>query len=399
MPKLLSDSDIIYVRSTLVPRALESVQQALLGLYPPDMRTPGFPPLTITMRIAAAETLYPNNKACRRLAELSRAFARRAAKRWNDTEDMKYVNDKIGKWMPANSKVAVDSRPRLSGIMDTIKTSLAHGPATRLPEEFYDKKLGDIINRIVIDEWFQGFSVSREYRMLGVGSLAGDILSRMIDSVEGNQRVDNAAGGGDLYAGQSHSEEKHFKFALLGCHDTTIGGMLASLGCLDGDKWPPFTSHIAFELFRKNSSASRSHGQTQHLAAGTTGVECGQNSHVAMSEIRQSPYAQGIGRRPVEKLTSAEKRSLDGYYVRIRYNDQVMTIPGCRPKGRHLEGDNSFCTLVSPLIVLLLPHSLNVKQEAFKSIVDKYTPKNWRYACSSNLGSSAVPSSAEPSGY
>jgi acid phosphatase len=55
----------------------------------------------------------------------------------------------------------------------------------------------------------------------------------------------------------------------------------------------------------------------------------------------------GIGRKKTEELTPEEKGKLEGYYVRIRYNDEVVTVPGCRAPGNHLDGDESFCTLVS----------------------------------------------------
>lgn len=74
------------------------------------------------------------------------------------------------------NKVAVDSHPRLSGIMDTINSTLAHGPATRLPKEFYDKKGRAIIDKIGVEEWFSGYQESQEYRMLGIGGLMGDVV-------------------------------------------------------------------------------------------------------------------------------------------------------------------------------------------------------------------------------
>jgi len=55
----------------------------------------------------------------------------------------------------------------------------------------------------------------------------------------------------------------------------------------------------------------------------------------------------GIARKGTEELSKPEKSRLDGYFVRVRYNDRVMTIPGCKPFGKHLDGDESFCTLVS----------------------------------------------------
>lgn len=77
----------------------------------------------------------------------------------------------------------MDSRPRLSGIMDTINATLAHGPETRLPKEFYDDKGRAIIEKIGVEEWFSGYQESQEYRALGIGSLMGDVVTRMVGSV------------------------------------------------------------------------------------------------------------------------------------------------------------------------------------------------------------------------
>lgn len=100
-----------------------------------------------------------------------------------DSDDVKYLDRLIGKWMPDRStdsaiqnKVGVDSHPRLSGIMDTINSTLAHGPATRLPKEFYDTKGRAIIDKIGVEEWFSGYQESKEYRMLGIGGLMGDVV-------------------------------------------------------------------------------------------------------------------------------------------------------------------------------------------------------------------------------
>ena len=69
---------------------------------------------------------------------------------------MQYLSSLISKWMPeqddGSHDVAVDSHPRLSGIMDTINSTFAHGPKTRLPSKFYDSKGRDIIDRIGVEE-------------------------------------------------------------------------------------------------------------------------------------------------------------------------------------------------------------------------------------------------------
>ena len=81
MPKTIADADMIYMRATPMPRALESLQQSFEGMYPPSARAPTFPPPTIITRTPADETLFPNDSNCRRFNQLSRAFAQRAADR------------------------------------------------------------------------------------------------------------------------------------------------------------------------------------------------------------------------------------------------------------------------------------------------------------------------------
>jgi acid phosphatase len=350
MPKLIADSDMIYLRATPIPRALESVQQAFWGFYPPNFRTSSFPPPTILTRTPADETLYPNDGNCRRFALISRAFAQRTADRWNDSEDMKYLNKVLRKWMPDQERgVAVDSKPRLSGIMDTINATLSHGPETKLPKEFYDPNARKIIEKIGVEEWFSGYVESREYRMLGIGALMGDIVMRMTGSVErnGNDGVVEV-GGENGQLGQGRGGEQNIKLALSGCHDTTLAGVLASLGAFNTDKWPPFTSHIAIELLRKRDWENPDWTDSSTLRKSDDGYQTWFKSFFSTGKSGNgNPAPKGIARRPVEELTDHERKQLDGYYVRVRYNDQVMTIPGCTEPGRHLDGDKSLCTLVS----------------------------------------------------
>ncbi|KAF2749384.1 phosphoglycerate mutase-like protein [Sporormia fimetaria CBS 119925] len=405
MPALISDSDMIYLRATPVKRALESVQQAFWGFYPLSARTADFPAPTIVSRTPADETLFPNDGNCRRFAHLSRAFAQRAAERWNDTEDMEYLSKLFSKWMPGNAKVRVDSHPRLSGIMDTINATDAHGPETKLPKEFYDRKARDIIDKIAVEEWYAGYTESVEYRALGIGALMGDITERMAGSAGSNADAGIKEVGGDNGdLGHGRGGERDIKLAMSGCHDTTLAGVLTSLGAFEGQKWPPFTSHIAFELFREKSrkmpkkprivepeapvgdlKPNTVQGEDkkpwwQWLLSGTSSGMLASSKTDAPAE--RKPQPDTIGRKPLEELSEKQRKELDGYYVRIRYNDQVMQVPGCKKPGNHLEGDTTFCTL-----------------EAFKSIVDKYTPKNWKHACASNLDAPVFPEKPEPAGY
>ncbi|TVY83268.1 putative acid phosphatase SPBC4.06 [Lachnellula suecica] len=389
MPSTLQDADMIYLRATPMPRALESLQQAFRGMYPSEHRSPSMPPATIITRAPSDETLYPNDSNCRRFAVLSRAFAQRTSDRWNSTNEMEYLNTLISKWMPESSKrVAVDSHPRLSGIMDTINSTLAHGPETRLPKEFYDPKGRAIIEKIGVEEWFDGYKESQEYRSLGIGSLMGDIVARMAASAEGSSEDGSLEiGGKDGQTGIGRGGEKAIKLGLSGCHDTTLAAVLSSLGAFNGEPWPPYTSHIALELFKKTGQkptipAKRKFEESP--VSPTTGSEPKGwfEKWFGGSVSSQNASLAGIARKKVEELQESDRSKLDGYFVRIRYNDKVMTVPGCKPPGKHLDGDPSFCTL-----------------EQFKGIVDKYTPSHWKKDCQSNMDVPAFPQKPEPAGY
>lgn len=308
----------------------------------------------------------------------------------NNTEEMDYLNRLWSKWMPASSpRVAVDSHPRLSGIMDTINASMAHGPATKLPPEFYDPKAKEIIDKIAVDEWYSGYKESAEYRRLGIGALMGDIVDRMVSTaVDGGWRSESSASGTARKAG----EGKAIKFAISGCHDTTLAAILASMGAFENGKWPPFTSSIAIELFSKQDDKSQNleytnpvpppdtptpsystkHQPTSflsYLLGRSSSISSTISSSSSSSSPQQPPPPSSTARKPLSSLPPSARETLRNHYVRIRYNDQPMRIPGCAANPtNHLPGDETFCTL-----------------EAFKEIADKFTPKSWREECMQNI--------------
>lgn len=312
----------------------------------------------------AEETLFPNNGACKRFAELFDLFAMRAANRWNDSTEMAYLNRKIGRWMPDEHKrIAVDGKPRISGIMDTINASLAHEDTagTRLPAEFYDETLRKHIDRIACDEWYSGFHDSREYRMLGMGALINDLTTRMIWHVEGK----------DLN-GERRTKDAS-KLWLAGAHDTTLAGILASLGAFGDNPWPPFTSHVAVELFSKNVESESAATTSPTASTPPSPARSWWSSMpffgTSASTSSATPSTQQLATKSTATLTAAERTQLRRHFVRIRYCDVPAVIPGCKLPGRHLDGDQSFCTL-----------------EAFREIVEGFAPRDWRGQCRENLG-------------
>jgi acid phosphatase len=257
--------------------------------------------------------------------------------------------------MPANQRIAVDSRPSILGIYDTINSTLAtKNTATRLPEEFYDNRAREIIDRIVVEEKYSGFKESLEYRTLGIGGLLGDVVERMVGNVEANASNGPVEPNKDKTDVKDGPCEQGLKFALIGCHDSTLSAILASLGAMEGEngKWPPFSSLLVLELFSVNNHP---------LATAPEVLE-------SSDEIRQEPKlwdrvlssirgrsmtvdtissSTSIARTPTNRLSLSQQQRMNGYYVRLRYNDCPVIIPGCKAPGAHLEGDESFCTLVS----------------------------------------------------
>ncbi|PYH49385.1 putative acid phosphatase [Aspergillus saccharolyticus JOP 1030-1] len=357
LPKIKSDTEDMYLRATPIPRALESLQQAFWGLYPPNARTQDFPPPVIVGRSVSEETLFPNEGNCRRFRQLSRLFADRAAARWNDTDEMEYLNKLWSKWMPDTSpRVAVDSHPRLSGIMDTVNATDAHGPATRLPKEFYDPKAREYMDRIAVDEWYSGYTDSVEYRKLGIGALLGDVVDRMVSTAVSPRGWRSEA------ATLQTQNSKAIKFAMSGCHDTTLAAILSSLGAFGNSKWPPFTSSVAIELFSK---AAPDNTPSLNEVGGSSS-----SSLISFLPSSAQSKEEETARVPLSALPDPARQALRTHYVRIRYNDRVVRVPGCAAKPEnHLPGDETFCTL-----------------DAFKEIVDKFTPRNWSEECMQNLG-------------
>jgi len=384
MPKTLADPNTFYLRSTHLPRALDSVQQAFVGMYPAKNRTCG--PLPIVSRTAEEDTLPPNEAHCTRYKELMVAFADRTANRWDNSKEMKFLNTKLSKYMPNNNPVKVNGHPKLSGILDHLNSTLAAGPEVHLPSEFYEPEVRQIIDQIESEEWFSGYHESEEYRRVGIGGYVGDVVTQLVGYVEQTQKNAESA---------TSDVKSPIKFAMSGAHDTTLAGMLAGLGCFD-KKWPPYTSHIAVELFKadpsavkgiRNGSDSTSSSLTASLPSPAASLRSlvdkatTPSTSTSITPTRGADPSTTIARIPTSDLSPSQLSRLDGYYVRLRYNDRAVTIPGCALPGKHFPGQESFCTLAE-----------------FKKIADKFTPKDWEEECKVK-GEPKFPAKPEPAGY
>jgi acid phosphatase len=81
LPSVLSDPSTVYFRSSPFPRALESLQHVIWGMFPPEARAPDFGPVKIVQRGERDETLLPNEDFCARFIQICKEYTKRTSER------------------------------------------------------------------------------------------------------------------------------------------------------------------------------------------------------------------------------------------------------------------------------------------------------------------------------
>jgi acid phosphatase len=141
-------------------------------------------------------------------------------------------------------------------------------------------------------------------------------------------------------------------------HDSTLAALLCTFDVFDEKfvilplsifmvlmrtRWPPFTSSVTFELFRKQNPPEQ-----QTIFQRITSSLWRRSSSGEMTAMRSKSYSEPL-------------RFPD---VRMRYKNRNMVLPMCAAPGNHLPGSPEFCTL-----------------SAFQERVKELTPKDWVSEC------------------
>ncbi|TFK87495.1 phosphoglycerate mutase-like protein [Polyporus arcularius HHB13444] len=284
LPDVVHSNDEIYLRSTNMPRTIESLQQVVHGLYPISKSAKDFVP-HLRIRNGKDENLFGNTFACKRLEILQIGFAQAAAASWNTT--LEPLDKKLSKYIGGNP-VRLDGKPRASGILDTIRAADAHG--VKVPPEFHEKGVMDVIEKAVVTEWFA--DRTEEVRRLGMGPLLSDLSRKMQEKA--------AKGDADPT-----------KILIHSTHDTCLAGLSSTLDIFD-ERWPAFTAAVTFELFKKRDTAAPA-----------------------------APTWQNV----LSMLGGAQNTT--DHYVRVRYQNENKALPFCAEEGKHLPGSPEFCTLTA----------------------------------------------------
>ncbi|KAJ3820409.1 histidine phosphatase superfamily [Lentinula raphanica] len=305
LPDTLQNDGEVYFRTTNVPRTTESLQQIVHGLYPTTKCQPNAIP-SIFVRNGRDENLLGNAGSCKRLEILLIGFAQAAASAYNHT--LEPLDKKISKYIDGHP-VRIDGKPRASGILDTIRAATAHN--VKVPPEFEEKGVIDVIEKAVVAEWFAGNPLSpdiqtiptadfltfksspdktEEVRRLGMGRLLDDLSTKMQHKV-------------------TNGEKDPLKILVHSTHDTALAGLASTLDVFD-EKWPQFTSSITFELFRSTPAGNNS----------------------SFLQTLMSPF---------------RSKASPEHYIRMRYQNKNMVLPMCADEGKHLPGSPEFCTLTA----------------------------------------------------
>ncbi|KAH6891918.1 histidine phosphatase superfamily [Coprinopsis sp. MPI-PUGE-AT-0042] len=281
LPDVLNNEGSVYFRTTNMPRTTESLQEIIRALYPQDKCHPSAIP-AIRVRNHKDENLIGNIYACKRLEALQIGFAKAAADAFNPT--LEGLDAKLSKYINDNP-VRIDGRPRASGILDTVRSAVAHG--VKVPSEFEDKTVIDPLERAVVNEWFA--DKTEEVRRLGMGKLLEDMMNKM------EHRIAN-------------KDKDPLRLLVHSTHDTAIAAICSTFDVFD-EKWPPFTASVTFEIFKDASG--------------------------------DEPAGSGHSQALLSRIGASKSK----HYVRMRYLNKDMRLPVCADEGKHLPGHPEFCTL------------------------------------------------------
>ncbi|KAH9939851.1 phosphoglycerate mutase-like protein [Amylocystis lapponica] len=319
LPDVVRSNEEIYLRSTNVPRTIESLQQIAHGLYPVSKSAEDFVP-HLRIRNSREENLFGNTSVCRRLQVLLIAFAQAAATAWNDT--LVPLDSKISKYIGGNP-VRLDGQPRASGILDTVKAAAAHG--VPVPPEFNEEGVIGLLESAVVHEWFA--DKDEEVRRLGMGPLLRDLSQKMQAKAE-------------------RGEQDRLKILIHSAHDTSLAALCNTL------QWPPFTASVTFELFRRREREDTSRATSPWQS-------------VLTPFQSPDPLPSTVRRRsalPASPQPPSDARCRCPHAV----PKQEHGVAALRRRGEALPGSPEFCTLA-----------------AFRERVLELTPVDWEAECAS----------------
>lgn len=180
--KTTPDPEELHLRSTEVPRAIESAQNLLQGLFPAwaygQLATS--PTLDIYIKEEKVEYIFPNFSRC---GKLRREFDR--AKE----EVLKTKEKEIDEVLEAIKGAVVASGSKANTLLyfhDSMACAEAH--RVKVPSQLTDE-LFLKAEKVLTDQWWGAFERSESLTRLGIGQLVRDIADNLKTKAEGTSKV------------------------------------------------------------------------------------------------------------------------------------------------------------------------------------------------------------------
>mmetsp|Transcript_24513 Transcript_24513/g.40313 ORF Transcript_24513/g.40313 Transcript_24513/m.40313 type:complete len:405 (+) Transcript_24513:72-1286(+) len=208
----------VYVRSTDIPRTIDSAISLLTGLYPPSTRRQDLPPIPIHIIEDRTETMYFNSKLCPPLQDAIKAYDKSEVYRLRkkDNEPLR------AELATAFGLSSAEDLPNNLMLFDSINCHDKHGKPVPVTKEQRDRLQKaahtDVYDRIL----------STQTLRLGVGPFVGELLHQIDEKIAGKTPI---------------------KFSHYSAHDGTLITLLKALGGWD-NRWPEYASHVELETMK-----------------------------------------------------------------------------------------------------------------------------------------------------
>lgn len=216
---------MMFVRSSETPRCLESAQELLGGLYPFADGVDVADVVSIYTVDAAVDSMQLNGDLCPALDEalLETLYENRTF--------IEHILEYLAPVTPAILK-AFNTTDPLQGLLnyDTLVCLQAHG----LP---WPKGINQVVFDFLTDAYNQFGTAAWKSGAFAMGPFFQTLLNNMQVVVSSGGLVDP-------------------RFMLFSGHDTSVGPTLSALGVYEG-LWPPYASHVYFELYQNVSDADQ----------------------------------------------------------------------------------------------------------------------------------------------
>nr|CAB3219779.1 lysophosphatidic acid phosphatase type 6-like [Phallusia mammillata] len=216
-------SDEVNVRSTEIPRAIESARSTLAGLFPGTKA-----PISIEVAPVDEDYMFPNFNKCHYLKLLSRWA-------WVEPDLLHEMKDKRERIELAYN-ISSEEKVHIVTLRDCIVAHKEHGV---LPANYDIPVVNNELENAALEIMHHVFAGTKETRnlalKLGIGPLIGTVLSNISSCI---------------------NRQCHKKLYLFSGHDTTLMPLMQAFGITDFE-WPPFAADITIELYEKKESGEQ----------------------------------------------------------------------------------------------------------------------------------------------